>query len=280
MGAAFFAALAPENNALAIRLWWDCSELDLNAGDSKFTARAIARDGAMYVEIRSPRAPGNIPDPETGHTNFGFSAVSNLAPGSLGPFTRLGDLEVANYDGIAGFDSSFDNDRGEITENNGFRESWSFFPINDRIENASQNLVGLSYTRDSWRRVGADEGFSFEEKPLHSEKGYLLWDEEHGQAYRTIAMPRGVTVLAVARAVTADSTELHFDTEPTADDPLGGGILANPLLNQTTRTARFTSTLTINEGGTSFTYDDATEQQRTGSEETFRHTDTNTLVRV
>jgi len=280
MGAAFFAALAPANDPLDIRLWWDCSELNLNAGDSKFTARAIARDGAIYVEIRSPRAPGNVPDPATGLANYGFNPESNLTPGSLGPFTRLGDLDVANYDGTAGFDSSFDNDRGAITENNGFRESWSFFPINDRVENASQNVVGLSYTRDSWRRVGADDNFTFEEKPLHSETGYVLWDEDHGQAYRAIAMPRGVTVLAVARGVTGDSTELHFDTEPTEDDPLGGGILANPVLNQTTRTARFTSTLTIREGGTSFTYDDVAEQQRTDSEEIFRHTDSNTLVRV
>ena len=34
--------------------------------------------------------------------------TSNLPPRFAGPFTPLGDVEVANYDGIVGADSSFD----------------------------------------------------------------------------------------------------------------------------------------------------------------------------
>jgi hypothetical protein len=235
----------------------------------------------VWVEIRSPRPPGHVHDPDSDRPNFGYTPTSTLAPASLGPITLLGNFEApANFDGTAGFDSSFNNDQGEITENNGFRESWTFFPLNDRVENAAQNLVGLSYTRDSWRRVGADEAFTFEEKPLHSETGYLLWDEDHEQVYRVIAMPRGVTVLAVARNVTAGSTELVFDTEPTEDDPFGGGILSNPFLNQSMTTSRFTSTLTIGEEGKAFSYADTVVQQRTESEEPMVHTDSNSLMRV
>lgn len=234
----------------------------------------------IWIEIHSPRAPGHILDPATGFVNFGYNAQSDLPPGSLGPFTPLGDLEVANYDGIAGFDSSFDNQRAQLRENDGFRESWSFFPIDDRVVNASQELVGLSYTRDSWRRVGTDDELAFEEKPLHSETGYLLWDEEHGQAYRVIAMPRGVSVLAVARGVTADSTELEFDTEPTEDDAVGAGILSNPLLAKSVRTVRFTSTMTIGDDGACFSYEDTAEQVRADTDAPIVHTDSNTLDRV
>jgi hypothetical protein len=279
MGAAFAAALAPENDALNIRLRWDCHEVNLNAGNASFSARCEASGTEVWIDIWSPRAPGTAPDPATNLPNFGFNAISNLPPGFAGPFTPLGDFGVANYDGTAGFDSSFNNDQGAITENNGFRESWSFFPINDEIDNASQQLVGLSYTRDSWRRVGEDEDFTFEEKPLHSETGYLLWDEEHRQAYRIIAMPRGVTVLAVAQDIGAETAELHFDTEAVGNDPVGGGIQSNPFLTEAARTTRFRSTLTIADRGKAFTYDDVADQERADSDPV-RHTDSNTLVRV
>jgi hypothetical protein len=279
MGAAFAAALAEANDPLDIRLRWDCRELNLNAGNPSFSATCTSSGTEVWVDIRSPRAPGNTPDPATGLPNYGFNAISNLPPGFMGPFTPLGGFDGSNYDGTAGFDSSFDNERGEITENNGFRESWSFFPIDEPVENASQRLVGLSYARDSWRRTGNDEDFTFEEKPLHSETGYLLWDEEHGQAYRVIAMPRGVTVLAVAQGVSADSTELNFDTEPVGNDPIGGGIQSNPLLTQAARTTRFRSTFTIGENGSSFSYDDLADQERADSDP-MRHTDSNTLERV
>ncbi len=107
-----------------------------------------------------------------------------------------------------------------------------------------------------------------------------LWDEEHEQAYRVIAMPRGVTVLAVAQGVPADATELTFEADTTSDDPLKGGILSNPLLAQSARTVSFTSKLTIVDDGTSFSYEDTSEQQRGDGTEPFVHTDENSLDRV
>jgi hypothetical protein len=92
-------------------------------------------------------------------------------------------------------------------------------------------------------------------------------------------MPRGVTVLAVAQDVGAESTELHFDTEAVGNDPVGGGIQSNPFLTEAARTTRFRSTLTIADGGKAFTYDDVADQVR-GDSDPVRHTDSNTLVRV
>jgi len=280
MSGAFVVALAPANDTRDIRLRWDCRELNLNAGDSSFSATATPSGGAVWVDIRSPRAPGNVLDPATGRKNYGYSASSDLPPAFAGPFTPLAALEVANYDGIAGADSSFDNALGSVTENNGFRESWSFFPIDDPVVNASQKLVGLTYTRDSWRRVGSGEDETFAEVPLHSETGYLLWDEEHSQAYRVIAMPRGVTVLAVAQGVLADATEVTFEADTISEDPFKGGILSNPLLAESARTVSFTSTMTIIDYGTAFSYKDTAQQQRADTEGPISHTDENTLVRV
>ena len=200
MSKAFVSALAPENGQLDIRLRWDCRERNVNAADPSFRVTASVTGNVVWIDIFSPRAPGIGPDPASGLPNWGFNAISDLRPGSIGPFTALGDLEVANYDGTAGIDTSFDNGRGEMVTTEGFRESWSFFPIREPVVNGSQVLTGLSYTRDSWRPE-TERADTFEDEPLQSATGYLLWDAQNGHAYRVIAMPRGVTLLAVARDV-------------------------------------------------------------------------------
>jgi hypothetical protein len=279
LSSAFASALAPENGQLEIRLRWDCRERNLNAADPSFRATVSVTGGEVWIDIFSPRAPGQVPDPASNSPNWGFNATSDLSPGSIGPFTALGDLEVANYDGIVGIDTSFDTNRGEIVMTEGFRESWSFFPIREPVVNGSQVLTGLSYTRDSWRPVPEEVG-TFEDEPLHSETGYLLWDAQNGQAHRVIATPRGVTLLAVARDVDAGSNELTFEADADSDDPLLGGILSNPIIQSaSTRTIRFTSTMRIAGDGSSLAYDDAAEQLREDQGEV-RHTDSNSLNRI
>jgi hypothetical protein len=265
---------------LNIRLKWDCRYPDLNAVEY-FWATAVETSSEVWIEIISPRAPGGPGergiDPESGRPNYGFNPISDLEEGSVGPFTVLGDQEVANYEGTAGSDTSYDNGLGDTVATDGFRESWSFFPIHEPVENGTQVLTGLSYTRDSWRPV-SDQAGTFEDEPLHSETGYLLWDAQNGLAYRVIALPRGVTLLAVARDVDEESTELTFVAEADSTDPFVGGILSNPILSESVRTVSFISTMRIVDSGRSFTYDDSVEQRRSGQE--FEHTDSNSLIRI
>jgi hypothetical protein len=280
MSSAFRSALRPQKVHLDIRLRWDCTYRDLNA-DEYFWATAVERGSEVWIEIISPRAPGGPGergiDPESGRPNYGFNPTSNLQEGSVGPFTVLGDQEVANYEGTEGRDTSYDNDLGDIVTTDGFRESWSFFPI-DPVENVTQELTGLSYTRDSWRRVPDQDEPTFEEKLLHSETGYLLWDAPNDLAYRVIVLPRGVTLLAVARDVNRDPTVLTFDAVADSTDPFLGGILSNPILSQSVRTVGFRSIMRIVDGGRSFTYEETAEQRRT--EQGVTHTDSNTLIRI
>lgn len=277
MSAAFASALQPANEQLNIRIEWDCRYRDLNAVEY-FWATVHPTPSEVWIKIVSPRAQrGMDPDTYPPLPNYGFNPTSDVAPGSIGPFTPLGDMEVANYDGTAGIDTSFDNDGGEIVRTEGFRESWSFFPLGEPVENGSQVLTGLSYTRDSWRPTGEED--MFEEQSLHSETGYLLWDAQNGHAYRVIALPRGVTLLAVATDVGAESTELKFEADAEANDPFRGGIVSNPILSGSVRTVRFASTMRIDVGGGAFDYEDIAEQVRDG-EERVRHTDTNRVERI
>jgi hypothetical protein len=281
MSSAFRSALRPEKVHLNIRLRWDCTYRDLNAVEY-FWATPVETSSEVWIEIISPRAPGGPGergvDPESGQPNYGFNETSDLEEWSVGPFTVLGDQEVANYEGTAGRDTSYDNGLGEMVTTDGFRESWSFFPIDGPVENGTQVLTGLSYTRDSWRRVPSQDEPTFEDRPLHSETGYLLWDAQNRLAYRVIALPRGVTLLAVARDVDRESTELTLVAEADSNDPFRGGILSNPILSESVRTVSFTSTMQIFDGGTSFAYRDTAEQRR--NEEGVTHTDSNTLIRI
>lgn len=279
MGSAFLSALntvlTQGKQHLNIRLKWDCRYPDLNAVEY-FWATAVETGSEVWIEIISPRAPRGV-DPASGRPNYGFNATSNLEEGSIGPFTVLGDQQVANYDGTEGRDISFDNGLGEMVVTDGFRESWSFFPIDGPVENGTQVLTGLSYTRDSWRPV-PDEDDTFEDEPLHSETGYLLWDARSGLAYRVIALPRGVTLLAVAGDVDVHSTELTFVAVADSSEAFLGGILSNPVLSKYVRTVRFESIMRIVDDGSSFAYEDRAEQHR--AEQEFEHTDSNSLSRI
>jgi hypothetical protein len=295
---AFDTVLTPGSEGMDIRLSWDCRNRNLNAPPDAFRATVHTRANEVWIDVVSPRAPGGN-DPDSGFPNYGFTTTSALTTEEFGPFAPLGDLEVANYDGMAGIDTSFDNDGGEFVTTEGFRESWSFFPLREPVENGTQVLTGLSYTRDSWRRLPGDPEpvehveldpedehllledapVLFEEKSLHSETGYLLWDATNGLAYRVIALPRGMTVLAVARDVGVDSTELKFEADGRANDPSRGGILSNPVLSGSVQTVRFDSTMQIGDGGSSFVYEDIAEQSREGNEPV-EHRDTNGLARI
>jgi hypothetical protein len=213
--------------------------------------------------------------------NYGFS-MSDLAPGSIGPFTVLGHSLVANYDGVVGSDISFDNDHNEVANNEGFRESWSFFPLPEPVENGSQLLTGLSYRRDSWRRApGTDpDDPRYEDKALHRETGYLLWDGGRQEAYRVIALPRGVTLLAVTQQITVndDATELVFVAVAGSGNPQDGGIVSNPIVSDLANTVHFESTMSIANDGSSFTYEERSQQTRGGLG--FEHIDGNTLERI
>ena len=208
-------------------------------------------------------------DPESGEPNYGFS-MSDLAEGSLGPFTVLGHSVVANYDGTQGSDTSFDNDRNEEVTIDGFRESWSFFSSPRARRERTPGAHRTSYTRDSWRRVldtNPDEPPLFEDAALHRESGYLLWDPEAQQGYRVIALPRGVTVLAVTQEINVndDSTELVFLAVAGSDNPGDGDILSNPRLSALANTIHFESKMLIVKDGSSFTYNDTAQQTAANS---------------
>jgi hypothetical protein len=58
LGSALTTALQPTNLSRDVRFSWDCSNTDVNAGDSAFTVSVdLSQAGQVWINITSPRAP-------------------------------------------------------------------------------------------------------------------------------------------------------------------------------------------------------------------------------
>ena len=117
-------------------------------------------------------------------------------------------------------------------------------------------------------------------RPYTGRPGYLLWDADAQQGYRVIALPRGVTVLAVTQEINVND-ELHgagLRRRSRLERSPDGGIVSNPILAGLANTVHFESRMTIANDGSSFTYTDTARQTREQLD--VEHVDENTLERI
>lgn len=166
-----------------------------------------------------------------------------------------------------GLDLSFHNVEGGVAETTYFEKaSFSRIPI---VENGQQTMHGLTYQMTAWRH--GEEAMD----PFHDEVGYLLWEEETGQALRCFAVPRGIGILAGGDAK-ADSRALTFVATPGHPDY---GLVQNKYLFRRAAITAFTSTFTMQDDGSFQYHSDLTMTlAATGGE--MHHTDENTLQKV
>lgn len=103
----------------------------------------------------------------------------------FGPLALL----IGSWSGEKGVDTSPEPDGTEINE---FRETVTYSPIGD-VDNAEeQELVGLSYHQVVHRIR--------DNKHLHDQCGYWMWDKANQQVIHTLAIPRGVSVVLEGKA--------------------------------------------------------------------------------
>lgn len=182
-------------------------------------------------------------------------------PLRLGPLTPL----VGEWEGNVGVDLSYHNEDDVTGETSYFEKAW-FKPI-PKQQNGKQFLEGLSYGSRAWRH--GEEAMD----PFHDEVGFLLWDKDRQEVYRTVVFGRGIAIQAGAKAGPYDR-ELHFKALP--GDP-AFGILQNPYLLERAELKSFVSTFTFNDDH-SFTHssDIMLKLASLGGKE-MHHTDVNTL---
>lgn len=152
-------------------------------------------------------------------------------------------------------------------EENHYYENLVFEGIGE-VENAeSQRLMAVRYQQRVWR----DE----DDKSIHHQVGYWLWDSDTQAVINSFTIPRGVCVLAGGSAeFTPSSQKLLLRVNAEADDP-EWGIVQSPFMQKNARTQKFSQTLSVHSD--TLIYEQTSIVDIYGK--TFEHTDQCTLSR-
>ena len=147
-----------------------------------------------------------------------------------------------------------------------FVERYELQPI-DPQTNGPQLFYGLRY-HTHIVKPGEVETF-------HDQVGYWLWEPAMQTVTHTIAMPRGLVVLA-GGAAEPDATE--FEVTASLSSKIYG-ILSNPFLDAAFRMLSFRMRVTVNRDG-GWSYEEDAVLHIPDRDEPFHHVDRNTLTRI
>jgi hypothetical protein len=110
---------------------------------------------------------------------------------------------------------------------------------------------------------------------FHDQVGYWLWEPAAHTVVHTLAIPRGLVLLA---AGTAEPNAAEFEVSATLGPQLYG-ILSNPFLDSAFQTVSFRMRVTVNDNDT-WSYEEHTALRLPDREGLVDHIDRNTLRRI
>ncbi len=183
----------------------------------------------------------------------------------------MADRDEIDYGPLAGLIGRWRGDEGmdvspepDETEYNPYYETLVATGAGD-VDNAEeQNLAVVHYQQIVSRRSN--------NKVFHNESGYWSWDAQRQLVILSLAIPRGVSLVAGghAREVSGGfeivvEADLHSSEWP---------ISQSPFMQQKAKTVHFQRTVTIQDGR--LTYSQTTDLEIYGHP--FAHTDQNSLV--
>lgn len=178
-----------------------------------------------------------------------------------GPLSQL----IGTWKGDKGIDIAPEPDGSET---NPYYENITFSAIGDVTNAESQVLTALHY-RQIVRRKSDDEAF-------HDETGYWMWDAQAGVVMQSLAIPRGVSLLAgaVYQGEKDQSGNTVLEVSAAHDDKKWQ-IIQSPFMHDNAQTRQFSHKISV--GNNQLTYFETTLVAIYGKE--FKHTDQNELVR-
>jgi hypothetical protein len=179
-----------------------------------------------------------------------------------------------DYGPLAGLVGTWKGDKGmdispepDGTEENPYYETIEFEAAGDVTNAESQTLAIVRY-HQVVKRKSNDEVF-------HDEIGYWLWDAATLVVAHSLAIPRGVTLVA-GGSYTGDLNADSVELEVRAADGEEWGISQSPFMRDKARTVEFRHRVTL-AGGT-LSYHETTVLEIYGRR--FDHTDANELTRA
>jgi len=176
-----------------------------------------------------------------------------------GPLSQL----IGTFTGDKGLDIAPDPDG---KEENLFYETIVFCEAGETVNAEEQSLVALHYHLVV-NRKGDD-------KVIHNQTGYWMWDKEKNEIIQSIAIPRAVSLLAAGSATEEDGKIIfNVATDEKSDS---WGIVQAPFMHKKAKTTSFKQTMTIQ--GNELHYHETTMVDIYGK--SFEHTDTNTLTKI
>jgi hypothetical protein len=233
--------------------------------------------GRVFMELSVGDASGNSPDATRGHGNahdYG-SDIYTEADKDKDTLSRLGPLRplAGIWTSAHGADIHPVGPGSDVTgpvvdgdEHNAFVERYELQPI-DPQTNGPQLFYGLRY-HTHVVKPGEVETF-------HDQVGYWLWEPAAHTVVHTLAIPRGMVLLA---AGTAEPNAKEFEVSATLGPQLYG-ILSNPFLDSAFQTVSFRVRVTVNDNGT-WSYEEHTALRMPDRQGLVDHIDRNTLTRI
>lgn len=178
---------------------------------------------------------------------------------NLGPLRAMAGI----WRGVQGEDVK---PKAEGPKSQAYVERLELQPI-DPQTNGPQLLYGLRYHTHVVKPNQV--------KTYHEQVGYWLWEPATAKVIHTIAVPRGVIVMASGTAA-RDATEFQLTAQEGAEH---FGIRSTPFLAHAFRTVEFTIKIVLISEN-SWSYQEDTVLQIKGKPDLFHHTDQNTLVKI
>lgn len=178
----------------------------------------------------------------------------------FGPLAVL----VGMWEGDKGMDMAPEPDGESATP---YIDSLEFEIVGDVTNAEKQTLSVLRYYQVVRKKETGDV--------FHNETGYWMYDPATGLVMQSLAIPRGVVLLAGGNAGDFDvSGEVSIDVKAT-DGETEFGILQQGFMKDNARTTAFTHNITVN--GDQMSYSETTSLEIYGRH--YAHTDENSLTR-
>ena len=186
--------------------------------------------------------------------------------------------DAVDYGPLAGLIGTWKGDKGmdvspepDGTEENPYYETIEFEAAGDVTNAESQTLAIVRYHQVVTRKSN--------DQVFHDEVGYWLWDAANQVVAHSLAIPRGVTLVAggsYSCDPKGDPKAGRVELEVRAADGEEWGISQSPFMRDKARTLEFRHRVTV--AGDTLSYHETTVLEIYGRR--FDHTDANELTRA
>lgn len=183
----------------------------------------------------------------------------------------MSENNITNYGPLAGLVGVWAGNKGvdispdpEGTEKNTYYETISFTEAGETT-NAEDQVISAVHYMQKVQRVGDD-------KIIHQETGYWMWDQANNNVMHSLAIPRGICVLA--GGTFKETAEITFDVQASIAQR-DWQLIQSPFMQENAKMTKYSQQVVL--AGNSLFYTQTMVLDIYGR--IFEHTDKNSLQR-